>query len=74
MVKPLMTIIRAAITWGVTALPLKRNLVSRFMKEGAQETMKGALTAENEDIGTVGRRGTSMRGRHSTLTTSIMLY
>jgi hypothetical protein len=74
MVKPLMTIIRAAITRGVTTLPLKRNLVSRFMKEGAQETMKGALTAENEDIGTVGRRGTSMRGRHSTLTTSIMLH
>jgi hypothetical protein len=46
MVKPLMTIIRAAITRGVTTLPLKRNLVSRFM-EGAQETMKGALTAEN---------------------------
>jgi hypothetical protein len=32
MVKPLMTLIRAAVKWGVTALPLKRNLVPRFMK------------------------------------------
>jgi hypothetical protein len=30
-----------SITWGVTVLPLNRNLVSRFMKGGgAQETMK----------------------------------
>jgi hypothetical protein len=40
-----MKVIRKAITWGVTILPLKRNLVPRFTKEGAQETMKDALTA-----------------------------
>jgi hypothetical protein len=33
MIKPLMRVIRENVTWGVTALPLKRNLVSRFMKE-----------------------------------------
>jgi hypothetical protein len=31
-----MMVIRAAITQGVTSLPLKRNLVPRFTKEGAR--------------------------------------
>jgi hypothetical protein len=39
-----MKMISKTITQGVTALSLKRNLVPRFMKEGAQETMKDALT------------------------------
>jgi hypothetical protein len=40
-----MKVIRETITHGVTALPLKRNIVLRFTKERAQETMKDALTA-----------------------------
>jgi hypothetical protein len=43
-----MKVIKEAVTRGVTALPLKRNLVSRSMKEGSQETMKDALTALQE--------------------------
>jgi hypothetical protein len=46
MIKLLMKIIRMTIAWGVTAPPPKRNLVLRFMNEGAQETMKDTLTAE----------------------------
>jgi hypothetical protein len=42
-----MKVIRETITRGVTTLPLKRNLVLRFMKGGgAQETMKDALIEE----------------------------
>jgi hypothetical protein len=37
-------VIRETISWGVIALPLKRNLVLRFTKEEAQETIKDALT------------------------------
>jgi hypothetical protein len=48
MIKATMMVIRAAITRGVTALPLKRNLVLRFMKEGAREPMKAILTAQQE--------------------------
>jgi hypothetical protein len=33
MVRVLMIVIRVAITWGVTFLPLKRNLILRFMKK-----------------------------------------
>jgi hypothetical protein len=44
LIKTLMKMISKTITQGVTALSLKRNLVPRFMKEGAQETMKDALT------------------------------
>jgi hypothetical protein len=40
-----MKVIRKTITRGVTALPLERNLIPRFTKEKAQETMKDALTA-----------------------------
>jgi hypothetical protein len=29
-----MKVIWEAITWGVTALPLKKNIIPRFMKEG----------------------------------------
>jgi hypothetical protein len=44
MIKALMTIIREFITWGVIALPLKRNLIPRFTKGGgAQKMMKEAL-------------------------------
>jgi hypothetical protein len=43
-----MKVIKKTIIRGVTALPLKRNLISKFMKEGAQETMKDALTAYQE--------------------------
>jgi hypothetical protein len=39
-----MKVIRGGITRSVTTLSLKRNLVPRFMKEGAQEMMKDALT------------------------------
>jgi hypothetical protein len=45
MIKELIKVIKDSITRGVTALPLKRNLIPRFMKEGAQETMKDPLTA-----------------------------
>jgi hypothetical protein len=38
-------LIKVSATRDVTTLPLKRNLVLRFMNEGAQETMKVALTA-----------------------------
>jgi hypothetical protein len=49
MITTLMTEIRECVTRGVTALPLKRNLVPRFMKGGgAQETMNDALTANHE--------------------------
>jgi hypothetical protein len=43
-----MKVISKAITQGVTTLPLKRNLVPRFMKEVAQETIKEALTVYQE--------------------------
>jgi hypothetical protein len=40
--KNLMNIIREVITRGVTALPLKRNLIPRFMNGGgAQENDEG---------------------------------
>jgi hypothetical protein len=36
----LRTLIRVFVTWGITALPLNRNLIPRFIKRGgAQETM-----------------------------------
>jgi hypothetical protein len=38
-----MKVIRETITWGVTTLPLKRNLVPRFTKEREQKTMKDTL-------------------------------
>jgi hypothetical protein len=39
-----MTLIRVFITWGVTSLPLKRNLVLRFTKGGgAQENDEGCI-------------------------------
>jgi hypothetical protein len=42
-----MKVIREVITQGVTTLPLKRNLVLKFMKGGGpQETMKDALIVE----------------------------
>jgi hypothetical protein len=41
-----MKVIKDFITRGVTTLPLKRNLIPRFTKEEAQETMKDALTVE----------------------------
>jgi hypothetical protein len=44
LIKTLINVIRETISWGVTALPLKRNLVLRFTKEEAQETIKDALT------------------------------
>jgi hypothetical protein len=44
MINTLMTMIWEFVTRGVTTLPLKRNLVPRFMKEGAHETMKDVLT------------------------------
>jgi hypothetical protein len=42
-------VIRRTVTWGVTVLPLKGNLVPRFMKEGVQETMKDVSTVEKEE-------------------------
>jgi hypothetical protein len=46
-----MKVISNNITWGVTTLPLKRNLVLRLMKEGAQETMKDTLTVYQGEWG-----------------------
>jgi hypothetical protein len=44
-----MKVINKAITWGVTTLPLKRNLIPKFMKGGgAQETMNDTLIAEKQ--------------------------
>jgi hypothetical protein len=43
-----MKVISKPVTRGVTALPLKRNIVSGFMKEIAQEMIKEALTAYQE--------------------------
>jgi hypothetical protein len=40
-----MKVVREAVTWGVTTTPPpKRNLIPRFTKERAQQTMKDALT------------------------------
>jgi hypothetical protein len=47
LIKILLKVITKAATRVVTALPLKRNLLSRFM-EGAQETRKDTLTAYQE--------------------------
>jgi hypothetical protein len=45
MIKPLIKVIRRTVTQGVTALPLKGNLIPRFMKGGGvQEMMNDALT------------------------------
>jgi hypothetical protein len=46
MSKAMMMVIRAAITRGVITLPLKRNLVPRLIKEGAQKMMKHTLIVE----------------------------
>jgi hypothetical protein len=47
MIKSIKKIIKDSITQGVTTLPLKRNLISRFMKGGgAQVKMNDALIAE----------------------------
>jgi hypothetical protein len=45
-----MKLIKDFITRGVTSLPLKRNIISRFMKEGAREMMKDALIEQQERI------------------------
>jgi hypothetical protein len=74
--------IKVPIIWGVTTLPLKRNLFSRFMKEGAQETMKDVLTASQEgQLDVCKEEDTSVthdtfpfvRGQHNTLLNRIVL-
>jgi hypothetical protein len=48
MVKPLMTVIRAAVTQGVTALPpLKRNLILRLKKAKGSEVWISYLDGRN---------------------------
>jgi hypothetical protein len=39
-----MKVVKVLVTWGVTTLPFKINIVPRFTKEGAQETMKDVST------------------------------
>jgi hypothetical protein len=43
-----MKVIWKAVTHVLHPSPLKRNLVLRFTKEGAQEMMKDALTVSQE--------------------------
>jgi hypothetical protein len=48
LIKALTKVISKTVTRGVTALPLKRNLFPRFTREEAQETIKDALTVNQE--------------------------
>jgi hypothetical protein len=75
MIKALIMVIRTAVTWDVTILPLKRNLIPRFTMERAWETMKDALTPEKggywdrwkeDNLSVIYATFTSVRGWHST--------
>jgi hypothetical protein len=76
LIKTSMKVISKPVTRGVTALPLKRNIVSGFMKEIAQEMIKEALTVyqegqrdswKEEDFSVTHAIFPSVRGWHSTL-------
>jgi hypothetical protein len=60
MIKPLTKVIREnfrrTVTWGVTTLPLKRNLILRFTKGGgAQETIKNnSMMDANQGVHLIG--------------------
>jgi hypothetical protein len=51
LVKTVMMMIREDVTQGVTALPLRRNLIPRFRKE--RECKK--MTKDKRNMGTVGK-------------------
>jgi hypothetical protein len=51
MIRTLMKVIREVIIWSVTTLPLKRNLIPRFMKGGgAQVNDEECLDVEKENV------------------------
>jgi hypothetical protein len=83
LIKALTKAIRETITWGVTALPFKRNLIPRFTKGGAaQETMKDTLIEEKrryqdswmEDFSVTHATFPFMCGRHRTLFNHVVLH
>jgi hypothetical protein len=57
-IKTLMKVIREIVTWGVTILPLKRNLVPRFMRGGevirSEIWLQGIPRSRRWDIKPVG--------------------